>query len=138
MACKCKEDEGCSCTFTSGFGVTLSGAGTPANPLAIDIDPYFLAVADTVDFAAVLEGDGALNNRYMLSFDLDPTLLEGFWDAWSGTSVQRDAIVAPDPDTIYVALDLGTAGIEADALYSGADAALRIYAGDVLVYGTAP
>jgi len=102
MACNCEEDEGCTCTFTSGFGVVLSGAGTSANPLTLDVDPYSLAVVDGATVFVTLEGDGSLGNRYLLSLDLDPTFVEGYWDRWVGSQAELDAIVAPDPGVLYV------------------------------------
>jgi hypothetical protein len=105
MACQCdSEGVGCLCTFTGGLNVVVTGGGSSADPVRIDVEAAYLEGVDGDNTLVTVTGTGDVADPYLVNIQVDPALGEGLWTRWSGTRAAYDAIPSKDPGTLYVVI----------------------------------
>ena len=133
MPCGKGRSGACNCTITPGLNITMRGSGNVVDPFIFDTTPAYVEVTDGTEMLVSLEGSGEIRDPYVLSLNVLPSLVDGYWDRWAGDQATYDAILYPPLDTLHVVLTPDPNIPVVDMLYSGSDAADAIYAGDTLV-----
>lgn len=93
MACECEASNGgCLCHFAAGLSVTITGGGTPADPITISVDPAYLEGVGGTNTLVTVTGTGDVQDPYLVRVDIEPALLAGHWTRWLGSRADLTAI----------------------------------------------
>lgn len=120
----------------AGFGVTLVGAGTSADPYRVGAIPALIAAGTQTNCTVEISGENTPSKPTTLAIYADAAALglNLMWDRWVGSQPDYDTIPVAQNDTIYVVAGGGLyAGGPLDNLMTGSDQVLRVYQGATLV-----
>jgi hypothetical protein len=133
MACECDKGEGgCVCIFTAGLNVSITGGGTAADPVTINVDAVTLTGLDGVNTDVTVSGNGDVTNPYLVKIDLKSALYADKADLWVGEEVEL-GLRPPGPRALAVVTAPMRHIVGFANVHVGDERLVRLYLGDVMV-----
>jgi hypothetical protein len=105
VACECEADNAaCQCIFAAGLNVTITGGGTPADPIVVNVDSESLIGVNGLNTLVTVIGNGDIQNPYIIRIEVDPAIMDGYWTHWVGSRSQLNTIGGSQPGVLAVVI----------------------------------